>query len=111
MTDRIRFHLDENVDPAIASGLRRRGVDATASNETGLCKASDDRQLAYSLEQGRVFVTHDEDFLILAKQKVEHAGIAYCHPESRSIGQIISGLILIHDCLTPDDMRNHVEFL
>jgi hypothetical protein len=111
MTDQIRFHLDENVDPAIASGLRRRGVDASTSHETELLEAPDEQQLAYALAQSRVLVTHDEDFLAIAKPGVEHAGIAYCHPELRSIGQIISGLMLIHDCLTPDDMRNHVEFL
>jgi hypothetical protein len=111
MTDRIRFHLDGNVDPAVAGGLRRRGVDASTSHETGLTRASDEQQIGFALEQSRVLVTHDEDFLTIAKQGVEHAGIAYCHPELRSIGQIISGLMLIHDCLAPDDMRNHVEFL
>jgi hypothetical protein len=37
----IRFHLDENVDLAIASGLRRRGIDVTTSKEAGLIGASD----------------------------------------------------------------------
>lgn len=111
MTDQIRFHLDENVDPAIANGLRRRGVDTSTSHETGLLEASDEQQLAFALDQGRVLVTHDRDFLAMLKPGAEYAGIAYCHPELRSIGQIISGLMLIYDCLTPDAMRNHVEFL
>jgi hypothetical protein len=29
----------------------------------------------------------------------------------RSIGEIIAGLLLLRDCLTSDDMKNHVEFL
>jgi hypothetical protein len=29
MADRIRFHLDEHVDPAIATALRRAGIDVT----------------------------------------------------------------------------------
>jgi hypothetical protein len=36
MTDEIRFHLDENVDSAIADGLRRRGLDVTMSNDVSL---------------------------------------------------------------------------
>jgi hypothetical protein len=73
--------------------------------------ASDEKQLAFALSESRVLVTHDEDFLARAKAGVEHAGIAYCHPQLRSIGQIIAGLLLLRDCLTSDDMKNHVEFL
>lgn len=111
MTDRIRFHLDENVDPAIAEGLRRRGVDVTTTQQVGLLRASDEKQLEFALAEERTLVTHDEDFLALAKQGTEHLGIAYCHPELRSIGQIIAALMLIRDCMTPDEMKNHVEFL
>jgi uncharacterized protein with PIN domain len=111
MTDRIRFHLDENVDPAVAEGLRRRGVDVTTTPEMGLLRASDDKQIEFALTDDRTLVTHDEDFLALAKAGVPHAGIAYCHPELRSIGQIIAALLLIRDCLTPSDMKDHVEFL
>jgi uncharacterized protein with PIN domain len=111
MTDRIRFHLDENVDPAVADGLRRRGVDVTTTQQVGLLRASDEKQLEFALAEGRTFVTHDEDLLALAKEGVAHAGIAYCHPQLRSIGHIIAALLLIRDCLTPDEMANHVEFL
>jgi hypothetical protein len=111
MTDRIRFHLDESVDPTVADGLRRRGVDVTTSREAGLLQASDDRQLAFAVAENRTLVTHDDDFLALAKRGVSHAGLAYCHPESRSIGQIIAALLLIRDCLATAEMQNHVEFL
>ena len=111
MTERIRFHLDENVDPAIADGLRRRGVDVTTTQEAGLLRSPDDPQLAFALAEGRTLVTHDEDFLSRARQGVDHLGIAYCHPESRTIGQIIAALMLIRDCLSSAEMRNHVEFL
>jgi hypothetical protein len=36
MADRIRFHLDEHVDPAIASALRRAGIDVTTTIGAGL---------------------------------------------------------------------------
>ncbi len=45
MPDRIRFHLDENVDPDIASALRRAGIDVTTSQEANLLAESDTVQL------------------------------------------------------------------
>jgi hypothetical protein len=111
MIDTIRSHLDENVDPAVAEGLRRRGVDVTTSQEKGLLNAPDDEHIAFALAETRTIDTHDEDFLALAKHGVTHAGIAYCHQELRSIGQIIAALLLIRDILRPEDMHNHVEFL
>ena len=111
MTVPIRFHLDENVDSAVADGLRRRGVDVSTAFGANLLHASDEQQLDFAGREGRVLVTHDEDFLVLAKKGLAHAGIAYCHPESRSIGQIIAALMLIRDCLNAEEMRDHIEFL
>jgi hypothetical protein len=48
MSERIRFHLDENVDPVIVLGLRRYGVDVTTTNEAGLRAQSDEAQLAFT---------------------------------------------------------------
>jgi hypothetical protein len=31
----IPYHLDDHVDPAVAEGVRRRGVDVTTAVETG----------------------------------------------------------------------------
>lgn len=107
----IRYHLDENVSPAIADGLRRRGLDVTVPAEAGLIGAPDEVHLAFAFDQQRVIFTHDDDFLAIAWRGAEHLGIVYCHQESRTIGQILAGLLLISDCLTAEEMRNHVEFL
>jgi predicted nuclease of predicted toxin-antitoxin system len=107
----IRFHLDESVSPAIADGLRRRGIDVTASRDVGLLGASDETQLSFAVAAGRVIFTQDDDFLAMAKQGAEHCGIVYCHQHARTIGQILGGLLLIADCLTAEEMRNHLEFL
>ena len=102
---KIRWHLDEQVDRAIAQGLKQRGIDVTTTPEVGLLGAADEEQLTFAIAQERVIFTHDEDFLIL------HSGIAYCHQNSRSIGEIVRGLILISEVLEPLDMHNHVEFI
>lgn len=92
-------------------GLRRRGFDVTTSVEAGLLSSTDVEQLAHAATNGRVLVTHDDDFLARHEQGVEHAGLAYCHAQSRSVGEIIRALELIAEVLKPDDMRNHVEFV
>ena len=111
MPQTIKFHLDEHVPPAIAEGLRRRGVDVTTTVDTGLQGADDPAHIAFALTEGRVIVTHDDDFLVLHSQGVHHNGIAYCHQQARSVGQIIRTLVLIRQLLEPDEMEDRVEYL
>jgi predicted nuclease of predicted toxin-antitoxin system len=82
-----KFHLDEHVSPAIAAGLRRRGIDVTTTREVGLQDLPEQHHIAFALPAGRVIVTHDDDYLLLHAQGVRHAGIAYCHQHARSIGR------------------------
>jgi len=107
----IRFHLDEHIDSAVAEGLRRRAIDVTTSADAGLLGAEDVDHLAFARASGRVVVSNDPDFLRLHDQGVDHAGIAYCHQQSRSIGETIRALELIWEVLEPQDMHNRVEFI
>jgi len=107
----IRFHLDEHVPHAVADGLRRLGIDATTTAEASLLGAEDAGQIAYGLAQGRIIFTEDDDFLVLATAGVLHAGLAYCHQNTRSIGQIIATLELIWQVYEPEEMKNRVEFI
>lgn len=111
MADKIRFHLDEGVPAAVAEGLRRRGLEVTTTPEVSLINAGDEAQLGFALREGRVLVTQDADFLRLHHRGVPHAGLAYYQPGSRTVGQLIKGLVLIAEVLTPEEMRGHVEFL
>jgi uncharacterized protein with PIN domain len=107
----IRFHLDEHVDHDIARGLRLRGIDVTTTTDAGLLGSNDLDQLAYALRDNRVLITNDAGFLKRARSGVTHAGIAYCAPGSRSIGDIVRYLCLMHDCMSDDEMRDRVEYL
>ena len=66
MAKRIRFHLDEHIDPDIAAALRRHGIDVTSMREVGLRTADDGAQLEFARTQQRVIVTDDADFLRVA---------------------------------------------
>jgi len=111
MKDRIKFHLDENISQVITNGLRRRGINVTTTPEEKLIGKSDEEQLTFALSQNRVIFTQDTDFLRINQSSITHAGIAYCPQQSKSIGQIIRGLLLIWEILEPEEMYNHIEFI
>jgi hypothetical protein len=106
----VSFYTDEHVANAVVHGLRQRGVDVLTVVDAGLLGAGDDEHLARASADGRVLFTHDPDFLRLHAAGVRHAGIVYA-PQGTPIGEIIRGLMLIHQVLEPGDMRGHVEFL
>ncbi|HJZ92769.1 MAG TPA: DUF5615 family PIN-like protein [Gemmataceae bacterium] len=107
----IRFHLDEHVAHAVADGLRRLGIDVTTTSNAGLLGADDDAQIAYGVSESRVIFTEDDDFLVLAAQGVVHAGLAYCHQNTRSIGYVIRALELVWEIYEPAEMFNRIEFI
>lgn len=111
MSERIRFHLDENVNPIIAQALQRHDIDVTTSVSAGILTKSDNDQLEFAIQEQRVIVTHDDDFLRIANRNNEHWGIAYCHLEARSVGEIIRSLQLIYEVLTPEEMYGQIEYL
>ena len=111
MARTIRFHLDENCHRAIAEGMRRRGVDVTTTPDIGLSRASDEQQIAYAQALKRVIFTQDRDFLKLHAAGIAHPGIAYCDKDAKSVGEIITMLILIWEVYEPEEMANRVEFI
>ncbi|NET32009.1 MAG: hypothetical protein F6K19_08395 [Cyanothece sp. SIO1E1] len=111
MSQTIRFHLDENVSSSITDGLRRRGIDVTTTPEQNLIAASDEEQLRFAHGQKRVIFTQDRDFLSLHNAGYEHGGIAYCVKGSRSVSEILRGLILIWEVLDKAEMIGKIEFL
>jgi predicted nuclease of predicted toxin-antitoxin system len=107
----IRFHLDAHCHGAVADGLKRRGIGVTTTPEAGLLSATDEQQSAYALAEHRVLFTQDRGFLRMHAAGQRHAGIVYCDNGSKSIGEMIQGLVLIWEILEPEEMANHVEFL
>jgi predicted nuclease of predicted toxin-antitoxin system len=107
----IRFHLDEHVDPAVAGGLRRRGIEVTTTADAGLSGEDDPVHIAFANSQQRVICTSDSDFLRLHGENIAHPGIAYYHQQERSVGELIRALELLWEVLEPDEMRNRVEFM
>lgn len=111
MTKPLPFHLDENVDVAVAYALRRRGVDVTLPMEVDLVGATDEAHLDFAHRRGRMVVTHDADFLRLHATGRPHGGIGFCASGTRSVGEISRALLNLHVRLSAEAMFNHVECL
>ncbi|MFN8450493.1 MAG: DUF5615 family PIN-like protein [Anaerolineae bacterium] len=111
MTTKIRFYLDENVDKQIARGLRTRDIDVLTTGEADHIGWTDEEHLAFARAERRVIVTQDSDFLRLHAQGHPHAGIVYYKAQTRTLKQILRGLIMIFEILLPDDMEKHIEHL
>ena len=104
----IRFHLDENVNSAIAKGLRGRGVDVTTTREAGLIGADDEEQLKFAKSEGGSLSRMTMAFCVF---RLTHTGIVYCGQGRRAIGEIIQWLILMWEVLDSEDIENKVEFI
>ena len=111
MVRTIRFQFDEHLSHAVAVALRRRGIDVLTTVDAGLRSAGDETQLDRAFNEGRVFVTCDQDDLIMASQGVRHVGIVFAPRGSKSIGQWIECLTLIHGACHADEMINRIEYV
>lgn len=107
----IRFHLDESVPHAVAEGLRARAIDVTTTTDAGLVGADDRVQLEFARDSGRILVTRDADFLVLARDFVDHAGIVYAYPRRTSIGAIIRVCVQVVQRRTAEEMKAAVAYV
>jgi predicted nuclease of predicted toxin-antitoxin system len=107
----IRYYLDENVPVVIADQLRRKGIDVVTVRDIGRLGDSNENHLQRATKMQRILCTHDQDFLRLAADGKEHAGIVFGIQDMHTVGDWVRGLELIHAILTEEDMKNHVEYL
>ena len=110
MSGEIKFYLDEHVSLAVASGLRRRGIDVLTTQDAEMLGASDEAHLQLALEENRVLFTQDADFLRLDASSFEHAGIVYVKQQT-PIGYVVRQLTLLYQVLSQEEIQNKVEFL
>jgi uncharacterized protein with PIN domain len=110
MAGTIKFYTDEHVPNAVARSLRAHGVDVRTTADAGMLGSSDEDQLEWAKNEGRVMFSQDRDFLRLAATIPDHAGVAYAS-RAMPLGSIINGLMLIHGVLEPAEMVGRVEYL
>jgi predicted nuclease of predicted toxin-antitoxin system len=111
----LTFYFDQHVPSAIASGLRRRGIDVLTCDQDGAAQLPDEQLLERAQELGRVIFTQDADFLEIANDRMtrghEFAGVVYAHQLHITIGQAIRDLDLTARVLTMEEVKNRVIYL
>jgi predicted nuclease of predicted toxin-antitoxin system len=68
---------DENFEDDVVDALVALGHDAITARAAGLTGTPDPDVLAHAHAQGRIVLTHDQDYQKLHKSGVPHAGIVY----------------------------------
>jgi hypothetical protein len=106
----LPLYMDHNVQAAIVSGTRRRGLDVLTALEDGYDQRADDEVLTRATELGRIVFTHDTDFIRITGEWLStgrsFSGVVFGHPEAVSIGKVIQDLELICRVLTADEAAN-----
>jgi len=116
-TGRLKIYLDECVSPDLASAMRQRGWDVLSAHEVGLVGVTDEEQLEFATQIGRVLLTFDvQDFQKLAKrwleQGREHASILLCqHLPKQAYGGLLQRLEQVRSILTAEQIHNTVIWL
>lgn len=111
----VGLYADHHLPRSIVVGLRLRGVDVLTAQEDGRAEASDLSLLTRSVELGRVMVTQDQDFLVLADTWLAEgrrfAGIVFAHQLRVTIGQCVQDLELIGSLAEPTELEDQVVYL
>lgn len=113
----LRLHLDEDATlRALIRTLTARGLDVSNAIDAGLAGLSDEKQLEYSTEAGRILYSYNigdyyrlhSDWLRAGRS---HAGLILVPQQRYSVGEQMRRILRINHRLNADDFRNRVEFL
>ncbi len=120
----LKFYFDVHVPKAVATELRKRGMDVVRCQEIGLHDADDAIHLETATQQGRVVVSFDEDYPALHAAWLEagkkHAGIMRLSPDLQQpygIGQMVRVLADYHALISEGagtleaDIENQLLFI
>lgn len=109
-----RFLTDEDVYAAVAPALRNRGLDAISTPDTKRLGLSDESQLAFAANEGRVLVTFNVAHFVALhatwlQQGRHHAGIVVS--SQRRIGDVIRRLMNLGQSRDAEALIDRLEFL
>lgn len=107
----LSFYLDENVPTEVSRQLALSGIDALSVRDLGELGAGDPDHLLRATRLGRVLCSHDQDFLRLAAEGIEHAGIAFGRQRDASIGGWVRALRSLHARFSSAEAHHRVFFL
>ena len=111
----VAFYFDENVQGAIAEGLRLRGIDVLCAQEDGFDHTPDPLVLDRAGTLGRVMFTRDDDFLREATSRLQKrhsfTTVIYAHQLRVTMGRCVDDLELFARASDPSELRDCVFYL
>ena len=104
------------MDGDLVRALKARGVDVLSALEAGMIERSDPDHLEYAATQGRILYSFNVgDFHHLHSswltQGKFHCGLILSKQQQYSVGEQMRRLLKLIATRSPEEMRNHVEFL
>jgi len=114
---KIRLYIDEDaMDEDFVLSLRARNVDVLTVADVGMLHKSDEEQLDWARENGRViFSFNAKDFYqlhtTLLAQELSHGGIILALQQRYSIGGLMRGVLRLIDAKSSEAMQGQIEFL
>jgi uncharacterized protein with PIN domain len=113
----IRLYIDEDSgNLSLVESLRNSGVDVMTTPDANKLSSSDEEQLIWATEQGRVIYTANMgDFCrlhrIFAELKMTHSGIIVATRQSYSIGAQWRAILNLMAAKSAKEMINNLEYL
>lgn len=113
----IRLYLDEDsLKHSLVVALQNSGVDVRTALDVDKISCTDEEQLIWATEQGRVLYSFNvADFCRLHStflaQGRGHAGIVLARQQRYSVGEQLRGLLKLIATKSAEEMTNQVEFL
>ena len=99
----------------MAEGLRLYEIEASSAREEGRLGISDEEQLSHAKKLKAVLFTHDHHLIEIAeawnKKGDDHFGVIFMEMQRLKTGECIRRLALYAEVLSPDEMKNQIEFL
>ncbi|MEP7293363.1 MAG: DUF5615 family PIN-like protein [Chloroflexota bacterium] len=108
---KIRFYLDENVQVEVAPQLVQHGIEAVSVKTLEKLGDSDTNHLQRAIAMGYVLCTYDQDFLRLAAEGADHAGIVFGEQYQATIGGWVRKLCQLHSETSAEEMIGQVRFV
>ena len=113
----IRLYIDEDAQvEALLLALRNAGVDAISTSQANNLSFSDEEQLIWATEQGRVIYSFNRrDFTSIHSrfmiQERTHCGIILAQQQRYSIGEQLRGFLSLIATNSAEEMIDQLVFI
>lgn len=114
---RIRLYIDEDaIAQSFIDALRLREVDVVTVAEARMLHKTDEEQLSWATEKGRVLFSFNiGDFYRLHTERLQqgssHAGIILSKQQRYGVGDQVRGVLRLISARSAEEMVGKVEFL